>query len=327
MKRSNMLGAYLETKQEQRRKRAKRQKRMAAGLPDSAPLKAVPLSAEQKQAVSAAQTAVQEELGKRKRAAKPLALVVSAGFHVLFGWLIAIFLIQAQPVDNEKVSVDLFRADPVPEKRRIERDARTIKREATLNKTALPQQRVTTTAQIPSDNSGFTIPSDDLTSTLPTDVDGGPQFKGIDRKPVVRAPETRIASTTTSIAPARNKAPSLSDQIQKTTELPDLDLAEPKVTATTKKLTQQPRFRQKKKPKYPELARRAQKEGVVVLEATIGTDGIATDIKVVQKLGHGCDEAAIAALKASRFVPAKRDEKTVAVRISIPYRFELEDSN
>ncbi|MBC8229824.1 energy transducer TonB, partial [bacterium] len=51
----------------------------------------------------------------------------------------------------------------------------------------------------------------------------------------------------------------------------------------------------------------------------------ARDIKVIQKLGYGCDEAAINALKASKFSPAKRDKTPVAVRIQIPYRFEFED--
>ena len=66
-------------------------------------------------------------------------------------------------------------------------------------------------------------------------------------------------------------------------------------------------------------------QGVVILEAEIGVDGSAQDITVIQKLGYGCDEAAIAALKASRFRSAKQNAKPVAIRIQIPYRFQLED--
>ena len=329
MKRSNMLGAYLEKKHAQQQKRVKRQKRLAAGLPDSAPLKQVSLSTEQKEAVSAAQIVAQEEHGKRKRPAKSLALTVSAGFHVMFGWLIAIFIIQAQPVDNDKVSVDLFQADPPQEKRRLEPRVRTeIKRDAVINNTTkLPQRTVTTAANLPADNTGFTIPTDDLPSGLSTNVDAGPKFKQIEGQPAVRVPEKTVTTTTTSIAPTRNTVPSLSDQFQDTTKIPDIDLTAPETTVTTEAPTQNPRFRKRKEPKYPELARQAGKEGVVILEATIGTDGIATDIKVVEKLGHGFDEAAIAALKDSRFVPAKKDKKDIAVRIRIPYRFELDDKN
>ena len=328
MKRSNTLGAYLETKQKQQRKREKHRKRMAAGLPVSTPLKPVSLSAEEKQAVSAAQTAVQEERGSRKRATKPLALVVSAGFHVIFVWLIAVFIIQAKFVDNDVVSVDLFRAEPLQEKRRLDpRVRKEIPREAVINKTLLPRRPVTTAANVPAGNGGFTIPADDLTGTLPAGADQGPQFKEIDNKPSVSAPKTTIVTTNTTIAPVRNTKPSIRDPIQDATDLPDLDPVAPEITVTGGTTTQPPRFRQKKKPKYPELARRAGKEGIVTLEATIGTDGIATDIKVVEKLGDGFDEAAIAALKAARFVPAKQGKKNVAMRIRIPYRFTLDDDN
>ena len=56
---------------------------------------------------------------------------------------------------------------------------------------------------------------------------------------------------------------------------------------------------------YPQRARRAGREGVVLLEASIGVDGIARDIKVIRGIGFGCNKAAIETLKASRFIPAK----------------------
>ena len=79
-------------------------------------------------------------------------------------------------------------------------------------------------------------------------------------------------------------------------------------------------------PKYPSAARRAQKEGKVVLLATIDVDGKAKDIEVKEDdVGFGCARAAIEALEASRFSPAKRGEESVPIRISIPYQFKLED--
>jgi TonB family protein len=100
----------------------------------------------------------------------------------------------------------------------------------------------------------------------------------------------------------------------------------PSVSAPQDEPTQDARFFRKVDPIYPESARLSHKEGLVVLEATIGTDGMARNIKVVKVIeisGLGCEEAAITALKASRFVPAKRGKAVVSQRLRIPYRFQF----
>ena len=91
-------------------------------------------------------------------------------------------------------------------------------------------------------------------------------------------------------------------------------------------VTRPPSFRYKVEPKYPSEARRAGKEGKVVLEATIDANGKAIDIEVKEdKVGFGCARAAIDALEASLFRPAKRGVEIVPFRIAIPYQFRLED--
>ncbi|MCE2414998.1 TonB family protein [Candidatus Poribacteria bacterium] len=100
----------------------------------------------------------------------------------------------------------------------------------------------------------------------------------------------------------------------------------PSVPALRNEPTQDARFFRKVDPIYPESARLSHKEGLVVLEATIGTDGIARNIKVIKVIevsGLGCEEAAITALKASRFVPAKQGKEVVSQRLRIPYRFQF----
>ena len=100
----------------------------------------------------------------------------------------------------------------------------------------------------------------------------------------------------------------------------------PSVSVLPDTPTQNARFFRKVDPIYPESARLSHKQGLVVLEATIGTDGIARNIKVVKVVevsGLGCEEAAITALKASRFVPAKQGEVIVSQRLRIPYRFQF----
>ena len=53
----------------------------------------------------------------------------------------------------------------------------------------------------------------------------------------------------------------------------------------------------------------------MVLDLVVGADGRAKNIKVVAGLGHGLNEAAVAALKACRFTPGERSGVPVPVRI------------
>lgn len=90
--------------------------------------------------------------------------------------------------------------------------------------------------------------------------------------------------------------------------------------------TQNATFLKKVEPIYPESARATHQEGLVVLEATIGIDGKAQNIQVVEvrKIsGLGCEEAAIQALKSSSFSPAMLGKTAVSQRLRIPYRFSL----
>ena len=90
--------------------------------------------------------------------------------------------------------------------------------------------------------------------------------------------------------------------------------------------TQNARFSRKVEPRYPEAARAAHIQGRVLLEATIGVDGKARDIQVLEVIGVnglGCEEAAVQALKASQFMPAMQGEIAISQRIRIPYRFSL----
>lgn len=78
---------------------------------------------------------------------------------------------------------------------------------------------------------------------------------------------------------------------------------------------------------YTEDARDAGIEGLVVLSLVVDPQGNTRDIHVVQKLGHGLDEAAIAALKGCKFSPGEHNGEAVAVRIpAFKLRFILADS-
>lgn len=80
------------------------------------------------------------------------------------------------------------------------------------------------------------------------------------------------------------------------------------------------------KPDYPEIARKSGLEGLVLLEVVIEKDGTVSNAKVLKSLQpgpDGCDEAAIEAALKSVFTPAKQRDKPVRVKITLPFRFTL----
>ena len=75
---------------------------------------------------------------------------------------------------------------------------------------------------------------------------------------------------------------------------------------------------------YPELAQKAGIQGTVVVQAKISDKGEVIDTRIIVPLGNsGCNEAAVAAIKAAKWEPAKQRDKPVTVWISIPIRFKL----
>ena len=75
---------------------------------------------------------------------------------------------------------------------------------------------------------------------------------------------------------------------------------------------------------YPEIARKAGVEGRVLVYAHIDVDGIVLRTKVMKSLGpNGCDEAAVAAINAVKWKPAKQRDRPVKVWIAVPVDFRL----
>jgi protein TonB len=78
--------------------------------------------------------------------------------------------------------------------------------------------------------------------------------------------------------------------------------------------------------KYTEEARAQAIEGVVVLDLIVDETGHAREIKVVEGLGGGLTNAAVAALAGCRFTPGEKDGKPVPVRVrGFKIRFLLQD--
>lgn len=79
-----------------------------------------------------------------------------------------------------------------------------------------------------------------------------------------------------------------------------------------------------KKIVYPEIAKRAGVEGKVYVLAFVDESGNVTDAKIIKGIGAGCDEAALDAVKKTKFKPGKQRGKAVRVQVSIPVVFKLQ---
>ena len=79
-------------------------------------------------------------------------------------------------------------------------------------------------------------------------------------------------------------------------------------------------------PKYPDIAQEAGIEGTVVIQVFIDKKGRVQDMQVLKGIPNtGLDEAAMEAIRKTRFTPAKQRDRPVGVWISIPVNFRLKN--
>jgi len=76
-------------------------------------------------------------------------------------------------------------------------------------------------------------------------------------------------------------------------------------------------------PLYTECARRIHLQGVVVLEAVIGRDGRASDVRILRDLPCGLGSSAATAVSQWTFQPATRNGEPLPVRYRLTARFNL----
>jgi periplasmic protein TonB len=86
-----------------------------------------------------------------------------------------------------------------------------------------------------------------------------------------------------------------------------------------------PKSVDKVQPQYTDEARSANVEGVVKVEFRIDANGDVVDARVISGLGHGLDQAALAAAKRWKFNPATKCGKPVESRHVVSMRFQLGD--
>ena len=255
---------------------------------------------------------------------------VSLLIHLMVLLFAAFIFIEGKNEIESFVEVDFTRVKHRPGLRRMRFPHTPTIQNTEAN--AAQQQQFTpnfgTMADIPTGNADYVLPMGNFSSTQDISDDNmGAMGRELSNriKPLAKAVQPkRLPPQITLVTPKGEIVPQIESLAS---QMADLNLAPLEIPTASLRgdIVESPKFIHKIVPKYPELAKRAEKEGVVVLEAEISVNGTARDIKVIQKLGYGCEEAAIDALKSSRFLPARRGKEPVAVRIQIPYRFQIED--
>ena len=74
---------------------------------------------------------------------------------------------------------------------------------------------------------------------------------------------------------------------------------------------------------YPEIARKAQMEGMVVVRVVVNLDGSPSDPEVIRSGGAALDKAAVKAVMKLEFKPGRQRNRPVRTLMAIPVRFEL----
>lgn len=77
-------------------------------------------------------------------------------------------------------------------------------------------------------------------------------------------------------------------------------------------------------PDYPDLMRIAGKEGIVILEAVIGPDGLVRDLRVLRGVNAVLDRAAMEGVKTWRYRPARVAGRAIAVYLTVTVNFRIQ---
>lgn len=79
-------------------------------------------------------------------------------------------------------------------------------------------------------------------------------------------------------------------------------------------------------PKYPTLARRRGWEGTVLLSVWVSESGSVNNILILQSSGYPLlDKTALKAVARYRFVPGRKGDHPMAMRVQVPVDFRLKD--
>ncbi len=305
----------------QRRAERKKPKRFVA-------LKKVPLDSHQQHKISIARAnVVQHPITQRRIGQSSTAFSVAVLFHIIVGLVVsAFFIVEQIEMNQETFNISIVTEEAKTKRRFRRRETLKFKNTQQQQKQDIPIQRpiVTDLPQSLVDD-GFVIDQGqdtDIDLSAP-DADAGPKMIEVDRnfvqptrtlEPKIKAPDFEIQREVPSQI---NKLDT--DILDEVPGLVGVDFEpEPGVT--------NPQYKFRVEPKYPALAEKAEKEGEVLLQATIDENGIPRNIKALTNLGFGFEEAAIEALKKTTFRPAMKGGEPISKQVAIPYKFRFKNN-
>ena len=308
------------TEMQRRRAERKKPKRFVA-------LKKVSLNTSQQQGISTAQAnIVKHPITQKHVGRSSTAFSVAIAFHAIIGFVISAFFIAEQiEMNQETFDISIVTEEPKTKRRLRRRETPKFETKPQQQQVLIQRPLATATSQLPS-RDGFVIPDGtEATVDLSTPgADDGPKMIEVDRNFAQPSrslePETKAAGFE-----IQREAPSLINKLDADTALetgpglggvdfePEPGVIEPKIKFLAEK-------------KYPDAAKRAQKEGKVILKVTIDENGIPRDIVAVTSLGYGLEEAAIEMLKKSTFRPATKGGEPISLEVEIPVDFRLKEN-
>lgn len=78
------------------------------------------------------------------------------------------------------------------------------------------------------------------------------------------------------------------------------------------------------KARYPEIARRANVEGRVIVQFIVDENGNVSEPTILRGIGGGCDQEAIRVItEHAKFIPGRQRGRPVSVKMSLPIIFKL----
>ena len=318
MSRSSSIAAHLRQRRIERRKPRRTE-----------PLKRMSLDANQRNAVSQAQAhPTNAPIALRKPTARnSSALTVSLVLHAIAAFIISVYYIADRLVpETETIAGVLVVKEDSPRVRPpLVKPRPRFEAQPEETPEVVPQDTVKTNPAVPRFNEGKVIPQapDTLDVPGPPTTDGPRQIEPKrELQQPTRAPEFK--TNPPDLGPKRLEG-SPFEKIEPTepNESPDAPGGVIPWFFPSKKPV--PKFKVAMKPDYPVAAKRAGKEGTVLLQVTIDENGVPQDIVVVTGPGFGFEDAAIAALRKSTFIPAMLEGKPVSATVRIPFEFTLED--
>jgi TonB family protein len=304
----------------QRRVERKKPKRFVA-------LKKVSLDASQHRSISTAQAnIVKHPITQMHVGRSSTAFSVAVVFHVLIGFIISVFYI-ADHIEQERetFNISIVTEDAKTKRRFRRRETPKFQTKEQQQQELLIKRPVKTATSQPLSSDGFVIP-DGSEATVDLSEPGsnsGPKMIDVNRKFVQPSrslePETKAPSFE-----IEREAPSLINKLDAdiTKEGPGLDTVDLEPEPDVIK----PKIKYQADKKYPNIAKKAEKEGKVILKATIDEDGIPRDIVALTNLGYGLEEAAIQMLRKCTYRPATKAGKPISLEVEIPVVFSLKDN-